>query len=127
MHRHEYTEPHFEQKMAVALKNAPHQKGWSRFKVKYCFCRIVYLIDWLNESFTAHQHQKGHTVPKLVSPLDDDDITESTRKKCYGSTVWELHCLRTALCESISYQAKSEQNVRQDQIPRVRQPNGVDI
>ncbi len=39
-------------------------------------------------------------------------------KKCYGSTVWELHCLRTALCES--YQAKSEQNVRQDQIPRVR-------
>ncbi len=21
----------------------------------------------------AHQHQKGHTVPKQVSPLDDDD------------------------------------------------------
>ena len=31
----------------------------------------------------AHQYQKGHTVPKQVSPLDDDDddITESTRKK----------------------------------------------
>ena len=30
----------------------------------------------------AHQHQKGHTVPKQVSPLDDDgDITEFTRKK----------------------------------------------
>ncbi len=41
-------------------------------------------------------------------------------KKCYGSTVWELHCLSTALCESIRYQAKSEQNVRQDLIPRVR-------
>ncbi len=27
---------------------------------------------------------------------------------------------RTALCESIHYQAKSEQNVRQDLIPRVR-------
>ncbi len=27
--------------------------------------------------------------------------------------------LRTALCESIRYQAKSEQNVRQDLIPRV--------
>ncbi len=27
---------------------------------------------------------------------------------------------RTALCESICYQAKSEQNVRQDLIPRVR-------
>ncbi len=49
---------------------------------------------------------KCHTVPKQVSPLDDDDdITESTRKKCYGSTVWELHHLRTALCESIRYQA----------------------
>ncbi len=31
-----------------------------------------------------------------------------------------MHCLRTALCESIRYQAKSEQNVRQDLIPRVR-------
>ncbi len=45
------------------------------------------LVD-LYQSFTAHQHQKGHTVPKQVSPLDDDGITESTRKKkCYGSTV----------------------------------------
>ncbi len=79
--------------------------------------------DWLYQSFMAHQHQKGHTVPKQVSPLDDDDdddTTESTRKKCYGSKVWELHRLRTALCESIRYQAKSEQNVRQDLIPRVR-------
>ncbi len=41
-------------------------------------------------------------------------------KKCYASTVWELHCLKTAMCESIRYQAKSEQNVRQDLIPRVR-------
>ncbi len=47
-------------------------------------------------------------------------ISQSTRKKCYGSTIWELHCLRTALCESIRYQDKSEQNVRQDLIPRVR-------
>ncbi len=31
-----------------------------------------------------------------------------------------LNSLRTALCESIGYQAKSEQNVRQDLIPRVR-------
>ncbi len=42
------------------------------------------------------------------------------KKKCYGSTVWELHCLRTALYESIRYQAKSEQNVRQELITRVR-------
>ncbi len=56
------------------------------------------LIDWLYPSFTAHKHQKGHTVPKQVSPLDDDDdITKSTRKKVLWSkillskncTVWE--------------------------------------
>ena len=40
----------------------------------------IHLIDWFYQSFTAHQNQKGHTVPKEVSPLDDDDdITESTR------------------------------------------------
>ncbi len=60
------------------------------------------LIDWLYQSFPAHQHQKGHTVPKQLSPLDDgDDITESTSKKCYGSTVRELHCLRTTLWEHL--------------------------
>ncbi len=31
-----------------------------------------------------------------------------------------FYSLRTALCESIRYQAKSEPNVRQDLIPRVR-------
>ena len=30
------------------------------------------LIDYI-KSFMAHQHQKGHTVPKQVRPLDDDD------------------------------------------------------
>ncbi len=58
-----------------------------------------------------------------------DKTGESTRwlwwhrrvhyKKCYGSTV-ELSCLRTAMCESIHYQVKSEQNVQQDLIRRVR-------
>ncbi len=88
---------------------------WTALRV---LCCVDWLIHWLYQSFTAHQHQKGHTVPKQVSPLDDDD--DITRNKCYGSTVWELHCLRTALCESIHYQAKSEQNVRQDLIPKVR-------
>ena len=32
----------------------------------------------------------------------------------------KYYSLRTALCESIRYQAKSEPNVRQDLIPRVR-------
>ncbi len=77
------------------------------------------LIDYIKSS-TAHQHQKGHTVPKQVSPLDDDDdMTESTRKK----VLWFYSprtALRTALCESIRYQVKSEQNVPQelDLIPK---------
>ncbi len=39
-----------------------------------------YMLSWayIDWSFTAHQHQKAHTVPKQVSTLDDDDddITE---------------------------------------------------
>ncbi len=83
---------------------------------------VQWLIDWLYQSLTAHQHQKGHTVPKQVSPLDDDDdITESTRKKLWFYSL----TLRTALSKNCTvwehrYQAKSEQNVRQDLIPRAR-------
>ncbi len=74
------------------------------------------LIDWLIISkFYGTSTPKGHTVPKQVSPLDDDDdITEPSRKK-----MLQFYSLRTALCESIRYQAKSEQNVRQDLVPRV--------
>ncbi len=45
------------------------------------FCGLrKYTHQLLYQSFTAHQHQKGHTVPKQVTPLDDDDdITESTK------------------------------------------------
>ncbi len=39
---------------------------------------------------------------------------ESTRKECYGSTDWKLHCLRTALCESIRYQAWTKCPTRPD-------------
>ncbi len=52
----------------------------------------------------------------------------STPKGSYSAKTGDDDCnvnssrysLRTALCESIRYQAKSEQNVRQDLIPRVR-------
>ncbi len=60
---------------------------------------------WWYHSLTAHQHQKGHTVPKQVIMI---------------ATSIQIASLRTALCESIRYQAKSEQNVRQDLIPRGR-------
>ncbi len=57
------------------------------------------------QSLTAHQHQKGHTVPKTR----DNDCNVNS---CHYSP-------STALCESIRYQVKSEQNVRHDLIPRV--------
>ncbi len=52
----------------------------------------------------------------------------STPKESYsaktGDNDWNVnssrYSLRTAQCESIRHQAKSEQNVRQDLIPRVR-------
>ncbi len=52
----------------------------------------------------------------------------STPKGSYRAKTGDNDCnvnsshysLSTALCESIRYQAKSEQNVRQDMIPRVR-------
>ncbi len=52
----------------------------------------------------------------------------STPKGSYSAKTGNNDCnvnssrysLRTVLCESIRYQAKSEQNVRQDLIPRVR-------
>ncbi len=52
----------------------------------------------------------------------------STPKGSYRAKTGDNNCnvnsshysLSTALCESIRYQAKSEQNVRQDLIPRVR-------
>ncbi len=43
----------------------------------------------------------------------------STPKGLYRANS-SRYSLNTALCESIRYQAKSEQNVRQDLIPRVR-------
>ncbi len=61
---------------------------------------------WWYHSLTAHQHQKGHTVPKQVIMI---------ATSIQVATVYELHCVR-----AIRYQAKSEQNVRQDLIPRVR-------
>ena len=54
-----------------------------------------YRIDWLIISkFNGTSTPKGSHSAKTC---------QSTRKKCHGSTVWELHCLRTALCESIRH------------------------
>ena len=71
----------------------------------------------VREYFMIISKFNGTSTPKGSYSAKTGD---STRKECYGSTVWELHCLRTAQCESIRYKAKSEQNVRQDMIPGVR-------
>ncbi len=76
------------------------QQFWRR---KSSWLRAV--TEWVISKFKAHQHQKGHTVPKQYN----DCNVNSSR-----------YSLSTALCESIRYQAKSEQNVRQDLIPSVR-------
>ncbi len=57
----------------------------------------------------------------------------STPKGSYRAKTGDNDCnvnsspysLSTALCESIRYQAKSEENVRQDLIPRVRHGNAA--
>ncbi len=65
--------------------------------------------EWVSEwyqSLTAHQPPKGLYRAKTG---DNDCNVNSSH-----------YSIRTALCESICYQAKSEQNVRHDPIPRVR-------
>ncbi len=74
---------------------ARHGGGW----VNQAYSRW-----WWYHSLTAQQHQKGHTVPKQVAIATSIQVF----------TVQALHCV------SIRYQAKSEQNVRQDLIRRVR-------
>ncbi len=74
-------------------------------------CTRKLLLNWDNRS--------NGSGPCNKTSLDKCPLSSEV-KKCYDSTVWELHCLRTALCESIRNRAKSEQNVRQDLIPRVR-------
>ncbi len=76
---------------------------------------------------------KGSIPPRVLSRRWSEWVWSkfngtSTPKGSYRAKTGDNDCnvnsshysLRTALCESIRYQTKSEQNVRQDQIPRVR-------
>ncbi len=64
-------------------------------------------IDWLIIS-----KFNGTSRPKVLYSAKTGDNDCNVNSSRYS--------LRTALCGSIRYQAKSEQNVRQDLIPRVR-------
>ncbi len=61
--------------------------------------------EWVLSKFNGTSTPKGSYHAKTG---DNDCNINSSR-----------YSLTTALCESIRYQAKSEQNVRQDLIPRV--------
>ena len=62
-----HTHPHGHREMVTSPCFQIYCVG--TFPKPMCNCQI----DWLYQIFTAHQHQKDHTVPKQVSPPDDDD------------------------------------------------------
>ncbi len=64
------------------------------------------MSEWVLSKFNGTSTPKGSYRAKRG---DNDCNVNSSR-----------YSLKTALCESIRYQTKSEQNVRQDPIPRVR-------
>ncbi len=64
------------------------------------------MSEWVLSKFN------GTSTPKGSYRAKTGDNDYNVNSSCYS--------LSTTLCESIRYQAKSEQNVRQDLIPRVR-------
>ncbi len=66
----------------------------------------AFVGEWVLSKFN------GTSTPKVSYRAETGDNDSNVNSSRYN--------LRTALCESIRYQAKSEQNVRQDPIPRVR-------
>ncbi len=68
--------------------------------------RLTSVVVVVVSQFNGTSTPKGSYIAKTG---DNDCNVNSSR-----------YNLRTALCESIRYQAKSEQNVRQDLIPRIR-------
>ena len=96
----------FEQCICTVRYNTCHSESRYMHDIS---CQHHYITGWWwsYHSLTAHQHQKGHTHSAKTG--DSDCNVNSSR-----------YSLRTALCESIWYQAKSEQNIRQDLIPWVR-------
>ncbi len=65
-----------------------------------------WVSEWVLSKFNGTSTPKGSYRAKTG---DNDSTVNSSG-----------YSLSTALCESIRYQAKSEQNVQQDLLPRVR-------
>ncbi len=72
--------------------------------------------------------QNAQVIPYLLMVVVSQFNGTSTPKGLYSAKTGDNDCnvhssrysLSTALCESIRYQAKPEQNVRQDPTPRMR-------
>ncbi len=79
---------------------------WARHDQYKCMMMMVSQFNGTSTQFNGTSTPKGSYRAKTG---DNDCGVNSSR-----------YSLRTTLCESICYQAKSEQNVRQDLIPRVR-------
>ncbi len=78
-------------------------------------CEILWLL-WKSSGFSmvvvVVSQFNGTSTPKGSYSAKTGDNDSNVNSSHYS--------LSTALCESIRYQAKSEHNVRQDLIPRVR-------
>ncbi len=83
--------------------NRHPQKVNGKFLICYAEGERVWVISKFNGTSTPKGSYRAKTG-------DNDYNVNSSR-----------YSLRAALCESIRYQAKSKQNIRQDPIPRVRQ------
>ncbi len=72
---------------------------------------LIYVMCWLIDWLIISQFN-GTSIPKgsYRAKIGDNDCNVTSSR----------YSLRTALCENIRYKAKSEQNVQQNLIPRVR-------
>ncbi len=129
-----------------AVYDTRHAMWFSRQCVRGCVClftkyqTILELINFIFDVsllFDAFSFEKkpaqfssisskgqGMVVVVVVSQFNGTSTPKGSCSAKTGDNDCNVNSsryrLRTALCESIRYQAKSEQNVRKDLIPRVR-------
>ncbi len=97
---------HWKFKLSNRQPDAVHWNTSAERQWHTSLMRQVILGEWVISKFNGTLTPKGSYHAKT----GDNDC----------NVISNGYSLRTALCESIRYQAKSEQDVRQDQIPRVR-------
>ncbi len=81
-----------------------------RWRILKSFRSYLYLMEMVCECVLSKFNDTSTRRGSYRAKTGDNDSNVNSSR----------YSLSTALCESIHYQAKSEQNVRQDLIPRVR-------